>query len=71
MTHREAYAVTYCSVIGMLFFCLRRCATGAQLDTKASLPLINHYRVEREDGPLLGNIVETISGFSCASSAPG
>ena len=58
-----AYAVTYLyGVIGMLFFCLLalRYRRG---DKDTPSPLINRtIRVEREDGPLLGNIVETISG---------
>lgn len=58
-----AYAVTYLyGVIGMLFFCLLslRYRRGNK-DTPS--PLINRtIRVEREDGPLLGSVIETISG---------
>ena len=58
-----AYAVTYLyGVIGMLFFCLLA-LRYRRSDKDTPSPLINRtIRVEREDGPLLGNIVETISG---------
>ena len=58
-----AYAVTYLyGVIGMLFFCLLS-LRYRRSDKDTPSPLINRtIRVEREDGPLLGNIVETISG---------
>ena len=58
-----AYAVTYLyGVIGMLFFCLLA-LRYRRSDKDTPSPLINRtIRVEREDGPLLGNLVETISG---------
>nr|WP_297993647.1 TrkA C-terminal domain-containing protein [uncultured Actinomyces sp.] len=57
------YAVAYLyGVIGMLFFCLLA-LRYRRSDKDTPSPLINRtIRVEREDGPLLGNLVETISG---------
>ena len=57
------YAVAYLyGVIGMLFFCLLA-LRYRRSDKDAPSPLVNRtIRVERSDGPMIGDIAETISG---------
>ena len=57
------YAVAYLyGVIGMLFFCLMA-LRYRRSDKDAPSPLVNRtIRVERSDGPMIGDIAETISG---------
>ena len=57
------YAVAYLyGVIGMLFFCLLA-LRYRRSDKDAPSPLVNRtIRVERSDGPMIGDISETISG---------
>ena len=57
------YAVAYLyGVIGMLFFCLLA-LRYRRSDKDTPSPLVNRtIRVERSDGPMIGDIAETISG---------
>ena len=57
------YAVAYLyGVIGMLFFCLLA-LRYRRSDKDTPSPLVNRtIRVERSDGPMIGDITETISG---------
>ena len=57
------YAVAYLyGVVGMLFFCLLA-LRYRRSDKDTPSPLVNRtIRVERSDGPMIGDITETISG---------